>query len=114
MSHISRSCCFVAQTLPAINNPRTAALTESVGDMPERARVCGMEVQTQADVAPVAKQLAGLALERAVAFAERYTSVDDLLEAHRDNQSGQPAVRPAKYDRNHRDGPDLQSEQRDQ
>jgi hypothetical protein len=66
---------------------RIAALTESVGDMPERARVCGMEVHTQADVAPVAKQLAVLALERAVAFAERYTSVDALLEAHRDSES---------------------------
>ncbi|HTB70374.1 MAG TPA: hypothetical protein VK707_05290 [Solirubrobacteraceae bacterium] len=64
-----------------------AALTESVDDMPERARVCGMEVHTQADVAPVASQLAGLALERAVAFAERYTGVDALLEAHRDDES---------------------------
>jgi hypothetical protein len=66
---------------------RIAALTESVGDMPERARVCRMEVHTQAEVAPVAKQLAGLALEQAVAFAERYTSVDALLEAHRDDES---------------------------
>lgn len=67
---------------------RTAALTESVGDMPERARVCRMEVQTQADVAVVAGQLAGLALERAVAFAERYASVDALLEARRYDGSG--------------------------
>lgn len=66
---------------------RIAALTESVGDMPERARVCGIDVHTPADVAPAAKQLAGLALERAVAFAERYTSVDALLEAHRDDES---------------------------
>lgn len=66
---------------------RIAALTENVGELPERARVCRMEVETQADVAPVANQLAGLALERAVAFAERYTSVDALLEAHRDDES---------------------------
>lgn len=66
---------------------RIAALTERVEDMPERARVCGIDVHTKADVAPVAKQLAGLALERAVAFAERYTSVDALLEAHRDDES---------------------------
>ncbi|HTW42183.1 MAG TPA: hypothetical protein VMD79_07695 [Solirubrobacteraceae bacterium] len=46
-----------------------------------------MEVHTQAEVAPVATQLAGLALEQAVAFAERYTSVDALLEAHRDDES---------------------------
>jgi hypothetical protein len=61
---------------------RIAALT----DLPESA--CGMEVHAQADVAPAAKQLAGLALERAVAFAERYTSVDALLEAHRDDEAG--------------------------
>jgi hypothetical protein len=66
---------------------RIAALTASVGDMSERARVCRMEVHAQAEVAPVATQLAGLALEQAVAFAERYTSVDALLEAHRDDES---------------------------
>jgi hypothetical protein len=60
---------------------RIAALT----DLPESA--CRTEVHTQGDVAPVAKQLAGLALERAVTFAERYTSVDALLEAHRDDES---------------------------
>ena len=65
---------------------RIAALTMSVGEMPEPARVCRMEVHTQADVAPVASQLAGLA-PQAVAFAERYTSVDALLEAHRDHES---------------------------
>lgn len=63
---------------------RIAALT----DLPESA--CRMEVHTQGDVAPVAKQLAGFALERAVAFAERYTSVDALLEAHRDDESEGP------------------------
>jgi hypothetical protein len=66
---------------------RIAALYESVEDMPERARVCRMEVHTKAEVAPVADQLAGLALERAVAFAEHYTSVEALLEAHRDEES---------------------------
>lgn len=66
---------------------RIATLTESVGDMPERARVCRMEVHAQAEVAAVATQLAGLALERAVAFAERYRSVDAILEAHRDDKS---------------------------
>lgn len=57
---------------------RIAALT----DLPESAG--RMEIHTQDDVAPVAKQLTGFALERAVAFAERYTSVDALLEAHRE------------------------------
>jgi hypothetical protein len=66
---------------------RIAALTESVEDMPERARVCRMEVSTQAEVVAVADQLAGLALEEAVAFAKRYTSVDALLEAHGDDES---------------------------
>jgi hypothetical protein len=60
----------------------------ALADLPESA--CGMEVHTQDEVAPVAKQLAGLALERAVAFAERYTSVDALLEAHRDDEDEGP------------------------
>ena len=60
----------------------------ALADLPESA--CGMEVHTQDEVAPVAKQLAGLALERAVAFAERYTSVDALLEAHRDDEADGP------------------------
>jgi hypothetical protein len=61
-----------------------AALT----DLPESAY--GMEVHAQGDVAPVVKQLARLALERAVAFAERYTSVDALLEAHHEDESEGP------------------------
>jgi hypothetical protein len=69
---------------------RIAALTT----LPETAG--GMEVHTQDDVAPVAKQLAGLALERAVAFAEGYTSVDALLEAYHDDESeGSNQVVPA-------------------
>jgi hypothetical protein len=63
------------------------ALTESVEDMPERARVCRLEVHGTAEVAGVAEQLAGLALELAVPFAERYTSVDALLDAHRDDDA---------------------------
>lgn len=66
---------------------RLAALTESVGDMPEWARGCGMEVRTQTEVAVVVGRLARVALEEAIGFAERYTSVDALLEAHRDEES---------------------------
>jgi hypothetical protein len=66
---------------------RLAALNESVEEMPERARMCGMEVHTQAEVVSIADQLTGLALEEAVTFAERYTSVDALLDAHRDDES---------------------------
>jgi len=69
------------------NHMRISALTENVADMPATARVRRLEVHTQAEVAPVATQLAGIALEGAVAFAERYTSVDALLEAHRVDES---------------------------
>lgn len=61
-----------------------AALVEWPQDMPEEARMCRMEVETDAEVKPVAAQLAGLALAHASEFAERYTSVDAILEAHRD------------------------------
>ncbi|HTC60809.1 MAG TPA: hypothetical protein VK691_11915 [Solirubrobacteraceae bacterium] len=72
------------------DNVRIAALTA----LPESAG--RMEIHTQDDVAPVAKQLAGLALERAVTFAERYTSVDALLDAHRDDEvEGPSQVVPA-------------------
>jgi hypothetical protein len=40
-------------------------------------------------VVPVADQLAGLALEEAVAFAQRYMSVDALLDAHRDDDESE-------------------------
>ncbi len=74
---------------------RIAALTQSVEHMPEQARARGMEVHTPADVGAVAKGLAELALDQAVAFAERYTTVDSLLEAHQGDEFEDDTVVPA-------------------
>lgn len=90
---IGQALCGVSyEPLPRLwplleDHVRLAALTESVGDMPEWARACGMEVHTRAEVAAVADRLARVALEEAVPFAERYQGVDALLEAHRDEES---------------------------
>jgi hypothetical protein len=66
------------------DHARLTALTKS----PEQARSRPMEVHTQDDVVPVAKRLAALTHEQAVAFAERYTSVDAVLDANRNEESG--------------------------
>lgn len=63
------------------DQPRVTTVYQGIEEMPERVRCARIEVHTHDEIAPVADQLAGIALEHAVAFAEPHASVDAILGA---------------------------------
>ncbi|HEY1689498.1 MAG TPA: hypothetical protein VGF95_11625 [Solirubrobacteraceae bacterium] len=60
---------------------RLASLSQSVREMPDAARLCKIALGAQDEIAPAVEQLAGIALEHAVVFAEPLANVDALLDA---------------------------------